>query len=105
MTHEQFRNAYRQGTARVQVDRVRAEKLVSAKLLLPFFALPVLGAGVALALIGHWVIGLIVFLVGFAGPRLIKRSAPQFMLTQALQSEAWYRDAVASGALRLGEPD
>lgn len=105
MTHREFRDAYRRGALRVQVDRVKAEKLVSARLLLPLVALPVLGAGVALALVGHWVAGVAVFLVGFGGPRLIRRSAPHFVLTQSLENEQWFRDAVASGALRLGEPD
>jgi hypothetical protein len=101
MTHQEFCLAYRQGTVRVRVNRVPAEKMMSARLLLPLFALPVLGLGVALALVGHWIIGLIVFLVGFGGPRLIKRSAPHFVLTQALENESWYRDAVAGGALQI----
>ncbi|MFZ5558798.1 MAG: hypothetical protein ACOZDY_19115 [Pseudomonadota bacterium] len=105
MTHQEFRAAYRQGTVRVRMNRVPAEKLMSTRLLLPLFALPVLGLGVALALLGHWIAGLLVFLVGFGGPRLIKRSAPHFVLTQALENESWYQDAVAAGALQFEDAD
>lgn len=103
MTHDEFRNAYRQGQVRVQVNRQPAERLLSAKLLLPLFALPLLGAGVGLLLIGWWIVGLLVFLAGYVGQRLVKRSAPHFVLTQALQHEAWYQEALAIGAIQLEE--
>jgi hypothetical protein len=63
--------------------------------------LPVLGGGVALALIGWIWTGLAVIVLGFVLPRLIKRSAPHFLLTQALQDERLYRDLVAAAVLKI----
>ena len=103
MTHDEFRAAYQRGRVRVRVNQKPAERLLSAKLLLPLFALPLLGAGVGLVLIGWWIVGLLVFLAGYAGQRLVKRSAPHFVLTQALQHEAWYQEALATGAIQLEE--
>ncbi|MGN2391922.1 hypothetical protein [Pelomicrobium sp. G1] len=104
MTHEEFVSGYRSGALRVKIDRALAEKLLSRRLLLPLVALPVLGAGVALALIGQLWLGILVFLAGFVGPRLIKRSAPNFVVTQALQDEAWYTEAVQAGVLKIEDP-
>ncbi len=101
MTHAEFVSVYRNGTLRVRIDPQLASRYVSARLLLSFVMLPVLGAGVALALIG-WIwsgLGIIVF--GFVFPRLIKRAAPHFLLTQALQDERIYRELVAAGVLNI----
>ncbi|TXF11703.1 hypothetical protein FR698_09045 [Pelomicrobium methylotrophicum] len=104
MTHDEFVSAYRSGALRVKVDRAAAEKLLARRLLLPLVALPVLGIGVALALIGHLWLGILVFLLGFVGPRLIKRSAPNFIVTQALRDAAWYADALQAGVLKIEDP-
>ena len=54
MTHTEFRNAYAAGRIRVDIDPGQAARYSSARLLLPFIMLPLLGTGVALALIG-WI--------------------------------------------------
>jgi hypothetical protein len=105
MTHEEFVSAYQSGTLRVNIDRVQAARFVSARLMLPLFMLPVLGTGVALALIGWIWTGLIVIGVGTIAPMLIKRSAPHFVLTQALQDARFYDDAAACGLLQFEPPD
>ena len=64
MTHEAFVSAYRSGALRVNIDRTAAARFLSARLLLPFVMLPVLGVGVALALIGWIWTGLIVIAPG-----------------------------------------
>jgi hypothetical protein len=102
MTHAEFVAAYVSGRVKVTVDPSAAARYLSARLLLPLFALPVLGAGVALALIGWIWTGLAVMAIGFFGPRLIKRSAPNFVLTQAVQHEHVYREVTRAGILRIG---
>jgi hypothetical protein len=101
MTHEAFVAAYRAGALRVHVDRAQAARFLSARLLLPFVMLPVLGVGVALALVGWMWTGLVVIAAGTIAPVFIKRSAPHFVLTHALEDPKFYEDAAASGLLRF----
>jgi hypothetical protein len=101
MTHDEFREAHATGRLRVDIDPKLAARFLSARLLLPLFTMPVLGIGVALALIGWIVTGFLVIALAMAVPRLIKRGAPRFILTHALTDEKLYLDAVAAGALRV----
>lgn len=101
MTHAEFLRAYTAGEIRVEVDPAGAARFLSARLLLPLVMLPVLGGGVALALIGWIWTGLAVLAAGIAAPRLIKRSAPHFVLTQALQDERTYHELTQSNVLRI----
>jgi len=102
MTHAEFIAAYAAGQVKVTVDPPAASRYLSARLMLPFFIMPVIGAGIALALIGWIWTGLAVIAIGFFAPRLIKRSAPHFVLTQALQREDIYREVTQAGILRIG---
>lgn len=104
MTHEEFRRAYGSGVIEVQIDRAGAARYLSARLLLPLVRLPVLGAGVALALIGWIWTGLAVIGAAIAVPGLIRRSAGQFVLSQALQDESVYRDVTHAQILRISGP-
>lgn len=101
MTHAEFVTAYAAGRVKVAVDPAAASKYLSARLLLPLFMMPVLGAGVALALVGWIWTGLAVIALGFIVPRLIKRSAPHFVLTQALQDEKIYSEVTQAGILQI----
>ncbi|HWI15869.1 MAG TPA: hypothetical protein VNT02_16505 [Burkholderiales bacterium] len=101
ISHAAFRDAYAAGRARVEIDPALAARFMSARLLLPLFILPVLGVGVGLALLGWIVTGLAIIAAGIVVPRLIKRSAPHFILTHALSEEAFYRDSVSEGVLRV----
>jgi hypothetical protein len=101
MTHAEFVDAYAGGRVKVTVDPAAASKYLSARLMLPFFMMPVIGAGIALALIGWIWTGLALIAIGFIAPRLIKRSAPHFVLTQALQREDIYREITQAGILRI----
>ena len=101
LTHAEFRDAFQHRKIRVDVDPDGAARFLSARLLLPFVVLPVLGIGVALALMGWIWTGLTVIAVGIAAPRLIKRSAPHFILTQALGDERIYREVTKANILRI----
>lgn len=101
MEHEDFVAAYRDGRIRVRVDPESAARLVSGRLLLPFVLLPVLGLGVALALIGHWVWGGAIFLSGLGLRALVRASSRGFILSAALSDPARYREFSASGLLAV----
>ena len=105
MTHPEFVDAYRNGRVRIEIELPTAARYLSARLLLPFVTLPVLGCGVALALTGWVWSGLAVLAAGITIPRLIKRSAPQFLLTQALEDAKVYDDVTQAGILRVHTAD
>lgn len=103
LKHAEFVAAYRAGRVTVEFDPRQAARLLSARLLLPLMMLPVLGIGVALALTGWLWSGLAVIALGIIVPRLIKQSAPHFLLTQALEDEAVFDDLMRSAALRIND--
>ncbi len=101
MNHSEFRQRYASHNVHVEIEPKSAARFVSARLLLPLVMLPLLGIGVGLALMGWIVTGLTLIAAGIVIPRLIKRGAPRFILTQALADERFYRDAVNEGVLRV----
>ena len=101
MKHSEFVDAYAEGRIKVTIDPALAAKYLSARLMLPFFIMPVLGAGIALALLGWIWAGLAAIAAGMIAPRLIKRSAPHFVLNQAVQNEEIYRQLTQTGILRI----
>ena len=100
MTHEEFVAAYREGRLQVKVDRERAARQVSARLMLPFVLLPLLGLAVALALVGRLVAGALVFAAALGLRYAVRRTASGFILQRALADEQFYAEAVASGLLK-----
>jgi hypothetical protein len=101
MTHAQFVAAYARGEIRIEIDRKGAARHLSARLLLPFVMMPVVGVGVAFALIGWFFLGLAIIALGIIVPQLIKRSAAHFLLTQALEDAAVYEEVTRSEVLRV----
>jgi hypothetical protein len=99
MTHAEFVAAYARGEVRVEIDAKAAARFLSARLLLPFAMMPVLGVGVALALIGWFYTGLAVLAVGVVVPRLIKRGAPRFLLQQAIEDPSAYDALTRAGVM------
>lgn len=85
----------------MHIDRAAAARYLSARLLLPLVMLPILGIGVALALVGWIWTGLAIVAAGTIAPVIIKRSAPHFVITQALEDRTFYDDVVAKGLLEL----
>ena len=101
MTHEEFVRAYREGRIQVEVDRAAAARLVSGRMLLPFVLLPVLGLGVALALVGYVIAGIAVFLGAIGVRFLVRASSRGFVLSRALRDGRFYDEAVRAGTLRI----
>ena len=101
MTHPEFVAAYGRGEIKIEIDPRGAARHLSARLLLPFVMMPVLGIGIALALVGWIFSGFAIIALGIIAPQLIKRSAPHFLLAQALESAAVYEEVTQSGVLRV----
>lgn len=99
MTHAEFVAAYREGRLEVQIDKVAAARLVSTRLMLPLVLLPVFGIAVALALVGYFVWGALIFLAAIGLRYAVRRSAPGFVLQRALADERFYAEARAAGLL------
>lgn len=105
MTHAEFVAAYRSGAIRVDIDPAAAARYVSGRLLLPLVMLPVLGLGVGAALTGWVWTGLALIGAGTLAPMIIKRSAPHFVVTHALEDAAFYDQVAASGVLEIAHID
>ena len=101
MTHEEFVAAYHAGRIRVTVDRDAASRFVSGRAMLPLVMLPVLGLGVALALVGYVVAGVIVFLAALLLRFLVRRSSNGFLIWRALRDPGFYREVVNAQVLRI----
>lgn len=104
LTHAEFSAAYREGRVKVNFDPGLAARFLSARLLLPLFMMPVLGIGVALALVGWIWTGLLVIALGIILPRLIKRGAPHFLMQQVLTDPALYRELLSNGVMEVVSP-
>ncbi|MGH8700374.1 MAG: hypothetical protein ACREVR_04250 [Burkholderiales bacterium] len=103
MNHSEFIAAYASGEIKIEIDPQGAARHLSARLLLPFVIMPVVGLGIALALVGWFYLGFAIIALGIIVPQLIKRSASHFLLTRALESAAVYEEVTRSGVLRITE--
>ncbi len=101
LPHADFVAAYRAGRARVAIDRAGAGRFVSRRMLLPLALLPLLGFAVALALIGHLVIGALVFVFALVLRQAVRASGQGFVLSRALADADFYRAVCAAGILRV----
>ncbi|MCC6534152.1 MAG: hypothetical protein IT531_16510 [Burkholderiales bacterium] len=74
---------------------------MSARLLLPFVAIAVIGLGIALVLWGWLWLGLGTGAIGIVAPRLIKRGAGGFLLSQIAGDADLYAAGVRAGAIMI----
>jgi hypothetical protein len=103
MTHAEFVAAYRQGRLHVRIDREAAARFVAGRAMLPLVLLPLLGLGVALALVGYTIAGVAIFLAALLLRFLVKRSSDGFLLWRALRDEQFYRQVLAAQVLKIDE--
>ena len=103
MTHEEFVAAYQQGRIRVKVARAAAARFVAGRSMLPLVRLPILGLGVALALVGHVITGSAIFLAALLLRYLVRRSSHGFLVWRALQDAEFYRQVLAAQVLTVDE--
>jgi hypothetical protein len=105
MTHQEFVAAYQAGRVRVSIDRDAAVRFVAGRAMLPLVMLPILGLGVALALVGYIIAGTAVFLAALVLRYLVGRSSYGYLLWRALQDAEFYRQVVAAKVLRVETHD
>jgi hypothetical protein len=103
MTHGEFVAAYQAGRLRVSINRDAAARFVSGRAMLPLVLLPILGLGVALALVGYLVAGVAVFLAALGLRFLVKRSSDGFLVWRALRDPDFYQQVLAAGVLSVEE--
>jgi hypothetical protein len=107
MTHAEFVAAWREGRVSVAIDPAAAARFLSARLLLPFVGVAVIGLGIGLVLWGWLRTGIGVGVLGIVVPRLVKRGARGFLLSQIETDAELYAAGVAAGVIRIvpGELD
>ena len=101
MTHAEFVAAYEAGRIRVSVNRDAASRFVARHAVLPLVLLPVLGLGVALALVGYIVTGTLIFLGALLLRFVVRRSSGGFIVWHALQNAEFYRQVTAANVLSI----
>lgn len=103
VTHQEFVAAYQAGAIRVVVDREAAARFVAGRTMLPLVLLPIMGLGVALAIVGHYIIGGIIFIAALLLRFAVRRSSDGFLLHRALREPEFYREVLAAGVLKIDE--
>src|SRR5690606_40114467 len=99
--HQEFVDAYKAGTLNAFIQKDVAGEYLSRRLWLPLVRLPIVGAGVALVLIGWFITGVLIFLVGVLLPRLVKRNAVAMLMYQALHDPDTYEELRQAGVLEV----
>jgi len=103
VTHEEFVAGYQAGRIRVKIDRQAAARFVAGRTMLPLVLLPVLGLGVALALVGYVITGVTTFVAALLLRYLVRRSSDGFLMSRALQDAEFYRQVLAAQVLMIEE--
>jgi len=103
VTHEEFVAAYEAGRIRVQVNREAAARFIAGRAMLPLVLLPVMGLGVALAMVGYLWSGSAIFVAAVLLRFLVKRSSEGFLLWRALRDAEFYRQVAAAQVLLIEE--
>jgi len=103
LTHPEFVAAYQAGRIRVKVDRAAAARFVAGRAMLPLVLLPVLGLGVALALVGYVITGAAIFVAALVLRYLVRRSSDGFLMWRAIQDAEFYRQVMAAQVLTIEE--
>ena len=101
MTHDEFVAAWHDGRIAIAIDSAAAARFLSARLLLPFVAVAVIGAGIALVLWGRFGTGIAVGAAGILVPHLIKRGARGFLLSRIATDPDLYAAGMAAGIIRV----
>ena len=82
------------------MNRDAASRFVARHAMLPLVLLPVLGLGVALALVGYIVTGTLIFLGALLLRFIVRRSSGGFIVWRALQNAEFYRQVTAAKSCR-----
>jgi hypothetical protein len=98
---EEFRAGLPAGRFRVVVDPKLARRYVTQRLLLVVVLTPVIGIGLALALLGARWTGALMVAAGVLFHRLVMWQAPQILLHMASRDARVYEHATQNGLMEV----
>ena len=98
---EDFRDGWRHGRFRIVVDPKRAPAFVAHRIHSTWLALALIGPGIALALSGQALAGVVLVGLGIALRRIVRWQAGNILVQMAAQQAAVYADATARGVLEV----
>lgn len=101
VAHEEFRAGLPAGRFRVVVDPKRARRYIARRLLLIVLLMPVIGVGIALALLGATWTGGLVVAAGVLLNRVVMWQAPRLLLQMALRDPSVYAFATENGLMEV----
>lgn len=99
MTHAEFVAAYRAGRIRLDIDPAAARRFVSARMMLSWILLPLLGIAVALALTGSFASGAATLAGALAFRWLVGASSAGYVAQRVLSDPAFFAAAQAADVL------
>ncbi|GAB3774226.1 hypothetical protein GCM10028796_48190 [Ramlibacter monticola] len=98
---DEFRAGLPSGRFRVVVDPKLARRYVSQRLLLMIVVMPVIGLGIALALLGARWTGALMVAAGIVFHRLVLWQAPHILLHMAARDPKVYEHATQHGLMEI----
>ena len=101
VSHEEFRAGLPAGRFRVVVDPKLARRYVSQRLMLIVVLMPLIGIGIALALIGRTWLGAFLVFLGVALNRVLMWQAPKILLQMATRDGRVYDYVTQNGLMEV----
>jgi hypothetical protein len=101
VAHEEFRAGLPFGRFRVIVDPKRARRYVTQRLMLVVLLMPLIGIGIALALVGARWTGAAMVVAGVVLHRVLMWQAPQILLHMATRDARVYEHATQQGLMEV----
>jgi hypothetical protein len=99
--HQDFKTGLPFGRFRLIVNPERAQKYVRHKLFVNGICLPVLGIGVASALVGYVAVGVVLVVIAVATKLMVKKYAPKILVHLAQQDAKIYDEAIEHEILEV----
>lgn len=101
VAHEDFRAGLPAGRFRVVVNPKLARRFVAQRLLLLVVVMPLVGVGIALALMGQTWLGAGLVAAGVLLNRVVMWQAPRLLLQMALRDPAVYEFVTHNGLMEV----
>lgn len=101
IAHEDFRAGLPAGRFRVVIDPKQARRYLARRLMLMVFVLPVIGVGLALALVGMTWPGALLVFAGVALNRATMWQAPKLVLNLAARDPSVYAYVTQNGIMEV----
>lgn len=98
---EDFRDGWRHGRFHVVVNPELAPRFVAQRTFTLQVTIALVGCGIALALAGYAVVGLVLVAAGIVLRRSVRRQAPQILLHLVSRHAGTYYDAAEHGVMEV----